>query len=583
MNVLCFGLPFHRDHTVFELYRGCHDIRVASPDKGTPIRFDPAQDTMATLLERLAPEWRPQVILCWFPENDPPPLGIEDVEIPTVAMAGDWNQFYPAAQFNLSRYDVVLSDKPGVEIYTSPWVAPHHPFPLYGQNSRHHRCVPDVEKDIDVLYVGSLNFNHYPERGDWLQRLTNVSDRYRVVIADNVDTVTYGTLLSRAKVVFNHSVRGELNLRVFETLAAGAVALVERENCEVGDWFVDGREVLLYSSDNFEACLERCLTNHRYAEKIASNGSVRARDFAPEKRIDEVIEFGLSAPRSGRLFHHLSPYERAYQDFLMYHTFNRERYMALEERLAARLVRMNPEDYRGWAAVGVCLLQAPRHLEDDLLRAKRAVKALTQAFKLSPQSGPCAFNLVLAYTWWGQDEKAMPFLEAMLESTNLDGAELMLGGYGSQFWMLWRLLLARKKTSHTLVKAEAHNRLAHRALTLKAYDKALEHADSALGLWPDSRSALAARGEALWQSGRYSEAVQHTWTTRGAFPLDVEYRETLCRRLELLGESRYSEQIRDEVRRIRQCLFPGGKVPRTSGEVWNTELSAPQRLKEGWT
>lgn len=165
MNVLSFGLPFFRDYGALAPYHGRHDVRTISAEPGRAhYAFDPTSERLLDVLNRLAPNWRPDLILCWFPENDPPPLGIEEAPVPTVGLAGDWNMFSPALEQNLARYDAVLSDKPGTGILKNERVSPHHLFPLYAQDSRYHRPLP-VEKDIDIFYGGSLNMAHYSDRG----------------------------------------------------------------------------------------------------------------------------------------------------------------------------------------------------------------------------------------------------------------------------------------------------------------------------------------------------------------------------------------------------------------------------------
>jgi hypothetical protein len=62
----------------------------------------------------------------------------------------------------------------------------------------------------------------------------------------------YGRDLSRCRIGWNRSIRGEMNLRAFEVPACGAVLLMERENREVADFFVPGEECVLYGADDFE-------------------------------------------------------------------------------------------------------------------------------------------------------------------------------------------------------------------------------------------------------------------------------------------------------------------------------------------
>ena len=60
--------------------------------------------------------------------------------------------------------------------------------------------------------------------------LAKLSDRYKILIGTNFDREDYAKQLSRARIVFNHCVRGELNLRVWETLAIGPLLFLDEAN-----------------------------------------------------------------------------------------------------------------------------------------------------------------------------------------------------------------------------------------------------------------------------------------------------------------------------------------------------------------
>ena len=290
MRVLSHGVPFCCDDTPLSAYAGSHEIRYLGNCEQAYYRYDPLQETAPEIIERIARDWPPDLLLCWIPEVHPPPLGIEEVPIPTVALVSDWNVYHRVLRVNLARYDLVLCDKPGVEVLRSDLVHPEYLFPLYSQISIAHKPWP-VEKDIDILFVGNLNHAAHATRAHYLERLAKLSDRYRVVITGGVVGDAYGQLLARARIVFNHSIRGELNLRVFETLACGSLAFIEEDNTEVRDWFEPGREVVLYNARNFEGQLSHYLEHPSAAAETAANGHARASEFAGENRFDRIIEW----------------------------------------------------------------------------------------------------------------------------------------------------------------------------------------------------------------------------------------------------------------------------------------------------
>jgi hypothetical protein len=140
------------------------------------------------------------------------------------------------------------------------------PAPLLSTSSR----------DIDILFVGNTHPAVQRERNPWLARL---ADRRNVFIAQSVWGDEYRQLLSRAKIVFNRSIRGEANMRTFEAAAAGALLFQEEENLEVRDFFEDGKECVLYRSDNLEELLNYYLDNDEEREKIAAGGREKVKEY----------------------------------------------------------------------------------------------------------------------------------------------------------------------------------------------------------------------------------------------------------------------------------------------------------------
>ncbi len=82
-----------------------------------------------------------------------------------------------------------------------------------------------------------------------------------------------------AKIVFNRSIRGECNTRVFEAMAAGALLLQERENREVSDLLEAGREYVAYGPDDFEGVIEHYLTHDEERRAITEAAWARRDEF----------------------------------------------------------------------------------------------------------------------------------------------------------------------------------------------------------------------------------------------------------------------------------------------------------------
>jgi spore maturation protein CgeB len=116
-----------------------------------------------------------------------------------------------------------------------------------------------------------------------LVRLALLGERRRVVIRQNTFGEEYRRLLRRARIVFNRSIRGECNQRAFEVAAMGALLFQEAENREIGDYFRDRQECVLYTSENLEELLEYYLEHEDERRAIAEAGRLRAREYSYEK------------------------------------------------------------------------------------------------------------------------------------------------------------------------------------------------------------------------------------------------------------------------------------------------------------
>src|SRR5262249_11185838 len=105
---------------------------------------------------------------------------------------------------------------------------------------------PAREKTIAVSFVGSLDAALHPERVALLAALPP-----RLPL--HVGAGPYAEVFGRSRIVFNQTVRGDLNGRVFEAMACGAMLLTERTGNGLTDLFADGEELITYPRGDVEA------------------------------------------------------------------------------------------------------------------------------------------------------------------------------------------------------------------------------------------------------------------------------------------------------------------------------------------
>ena len=106
-------------------------------------------------------------------------------------------------------------------------------------------------------------------------------------------------MLSESLVGLNQSLNGELNLRVLETMEAGAMLLTDRLRPQLGleELFAPGRDYLDYST--IDEALDRArwaLAHPEEAMAIAANGQTRCRELfsrdARRRQLIDVLTFG---------------------------------------------------------------------------------------------------------------------------------------------------------------------------------------------------------------------------------------------------------------------------------------------------
>ncbi len=232
--------------------------------------------TIAEMQALCPPGWKPDVYYHASLGYFPIPTDIETFDGLTVAGVSDWDRGGRAIWNGAGFFDLIVSEQNACALLQ----AAGHENALFarfwGVGADLHRVLPDVQKDIDVLFVGALNPGVWGERNRWLDRLARLSDKYWIVIASGHHGEDYVRLLNRAKIVFNRSNRGETNQRAYEAAACGALVFNEVENAEAQEIFVDRVHCVYYSADNFEALLDYYLAHAEERARIAEAGRQRA-------------------------------------------------------------------------------------------------------------------------------------------------------------------------------------------------------------------------------------------------------------------------------------------------------------------
>ena len=227
--------------------------------------------TMAEMRAQCPPDWKPDVYYHHALVHFPIPTDIEDFDGLTVSDIQDWHRGGRAVWAGVGFFDLVATERNAVALLKANGYENAVFARFWGVDPQMHRVLPNVKRDIDVLFIGSLQSEIWGERNRWLDRLAALSDRYKIVIASGHYGDDYVRLTNRAKIVFNRSVNGCTNQRAYDAPACGALVFNEAENDETREIFADGGECVYYTNDNFEQLLEYYLTHDAERERIVAN------------------------------------------------------------------------------------------------------------------------------------------------------------------------------------------------------------------------------------------------------------------------------------------------------------------------
>ncbi|MBA4191275.1 MAG: hypothetical protein C0467_25110, partial [Planctomycetaceae bacterium] len=237
----------------------------------------------------------PEAILLW-PGYTSVPSWVWSAPVPVVALAHDPNLLWHGFRHLLPLADLVLTDAPSAERLRRAGIEHATAANLYGLD-RHFMAeidTPEGERNLDVVFVGNVSPSVQRERGVWLTQLAKLAARFRVRIATGVFDAKYRSLLRQARLVFNHAIRGECNLRAFEGAASGAVLLQEADNAEVRDYLQPDVEYATYTTDTFEAVVEKLLADEPTRRQIADRARERVRAYSFESLIEAAV--GVAGP-----------------------------------------------------------------------------------------------------------------------------------------------------------------------------------------------------------------------------------------------------------------------------------------------
>lgn len=165
---------------------------------------------------------------------------------------------------------VFLAQQGQVEAFRKAGISNVQWLPLACDPALHH--IGPFPRDIDVAYIGSLNPEEESRRRTLLDRIATRFPNHRIGKAWPADMAT---IYARSKIVVNIAVERDVNMRVFEAMASGALLITdEAEGLE--SLFTDGEDLVIFRRDEdvFDL-IARYLDDDTERERIAASGCAK--------------------------------------------------------------------------------------------------------------------------------------------------------------------------------------------------------------------------------------------------------------------------------------------------------------------
>ncbi len=500
--------------------------------------------------------WRPDVFIFWSPEYHPVPRGLESAPCLKVGVFGDWNLGGQSAQQSASMFDLLFADVNGAACLRDLGFDKVVSAPLWSFDPDLHRRIPNIERDIDILLVGNFNHDIQHERSRWLGRVARLSTRHKVLLASGVFSEPYAQLLNRAKIVFNRSIRGEINMRAYEAPACGALLFYERGNREIGSLFADRRECVLYGEDDLEDLLDYYLAHDDERNAIAKAGNRRVQLETPSRHLGDMFDAIGAALNSGT--------ERRAQDILRIPTAEQELRIVRQWLLSSDVNCLGAADsalQRAEAAGGdlaviaglraYLLAQAGKFLPgiDQSQAYVEALHLWQAAALIEPECASTRLNMALMLAEIGMPAEAEVQARAVRDLLDRDPVSAIAPGalywpcrftafgveydrieircaHGSEAWIHAMRKLLRWRASELLTDI---------AFMSERFGDAVDFAAEAASLMPQVAATQFRHGRALNALGSLNEAIAAYRTALDINPFLGEARTALVNALIAAG------------------------------------------------
>lgn len=252
----------------------------AAPGPSAP---HPARRALRDILPLIPAAERPDALVIASPEYLPIPADLASFRGVKILLITDWNvclRFLPGL---CPLFDFCFTDWPGYRLLRRAGIANVFHQPLFGHDPEVFRPL-GLTRNLDVSFCGNLNGGLHGERNRLLARVARWAGG-RPAHLRQAFGPAYVEVLNRSRLVFNYSIRGEANMRLFEAMACGVAPLVEASNQEAAILFQEGKHYFRYHPDRLEARLEELLSD---PVRLAEAGEAARAAVARHTKADQI-------------------------------------------------------------------------------------------------------------------------------------------------------------------------------------------------------------------------------------------------------------------------------------------------------
>lgn len=289
--------------------------------------------TLGELWELLPLDFVPERIV-YFDRSEPVRvIGLESSDIPTVVHLVDshihhdwhplWSGCFDAALIAMRGYANLFSRNPDVP--------PVDWLPLWAARLG---ASPEAPRSTTVSFRGSMGATH-PKRRTFFEGV-------KTRVAGDFGQGPFFDVYNDSKIILNDCLNADLNWRVFEALASGAMLLTPRVSAETVELFPEGECLVTYRPHEVDDAVRQIdyyLTHEEERRAIAAAGYERVRShhlaINRAQALLRVVEGVKPRPREGKAFCAAGTYLRL---SAVFETFQKVTYLKAAQAAADRLI-----------------------------------------------------------------------------------------------------------------------------------------------------------------------------------------------------------------------------------------------------